>query len=353
LHASDRVRITTRLSVAFTLASSLWASPAHADLEPAIADFLEHSEAPLRRVPRALRIIALSHVAEHCTNLFVSSEIDRDATEHCLERVIRLAQTPSVSPLHGPTTTAKLGDHGIWLAHFNIILGAYQRAIGDDAHRALNSRISAHLVRKSLASDIAHAPSHAGDTRRWPADQTAVLYSLHLFDRNYGTELALEPTRRWLDVMRTRGTERRWKLHRSEMTGKAAGAALPRGCALSFSVRYMAAFAPAEASALWRRYRDVFATDLGVAIGFREWPPGIERKADLDSGPILAGIGAAASGFAIGASLAVGDELTHLRLRASVPLARVASDAMLRADAGILAEAIEHAGHSIVAWYDE
>jgi hypothetical protein len=101
---------------------------------------------------------------------------------------------------------------------------------------------------------------------------------------------------------------------------------------------------------LWARYEDVFAVDLGVAVGFREWPPGVRRAADVDSGPIVAGIGAAASGLAIGASRAVGDDVTHARLLASAAIAGAASDAFADARANILARAIELNGRTTAAW---
>jgi hypothetical protein len=138
-----------------------------------------------------------------------------------------------------------------------------------------------------------------------------------LHDQGYGTALAAEPTTRWLAFMEAEGTEPVWLLHRSELTGADATSALPRGCALSWTVRYMASFAPAQAEVLWRRYRAHFQVTKGPVTGFREWPPGVEGAADSDSGPIVYGIGSSATAFAIGASRAVGDMETYRRLAAT------------------------------------
>ncbi|MDP6945288.1 MAG: VCBS domain-containing protein, partial [Myxococcota bacterium] len=60
----------------------------------------------------------------------------------------------------------------------------------------------------------------------------------------------------------------------SEVTGQAAAWRHPRGCALSWTVRYIHLFAPTRAAALWARYKDVFLVRKGIFAGFREWPPG-------------------------------------------------------------------------------
>jgi hypothetical protein len=112
-------------------------------------------------------------------------------------------------------------------------------------------------------------------------------------------------------------------------------------------VRYMAPFAPERARVMWERYRDVFTVDLGVVVGLREWPPGVERKADSDSGPIVRGIGVAASGFGIGAARAAGDDLMYARLVASASMVKTLSPAMEKAGGNALAAAIELAGRSV------
>jgi len=49
-------------------------------------------------------------------------------------------------------------------------------------------------------------------------------------------------------------------------------------------------------------------------VGFREWPPGRDLPADADSGPIVTGVGAAATAFGLAAAREVGDALTAGRL---------------------------------------
>ena len=185
-------------------------------------------------------------------------------------------------------------------------------------------------------------PSYPGKGLRWPADQATTLYSLALYDRVTGATLSRRPVAAWLAYIVRRGASKRWRLPLSEVTGRAGAWRHPRGCALSWTVRYMHGFAPARAARLWARYKEVFLVRKGIFAGFREWPPGIRRRADVDSGPIvLGGVGAAATGLALGASRLVGDSATYYMLRASELAVRIAGDARLgRAGGSILARAI-------------
>jgi hypothetical protein len=90
---------------------------------------------------------------------------------------------------------------------------------------------------------------------------------------------------------------------------------VPRGCALSWSLAVLPALDPPFASAQWEAYRRHFG---GCALGlclFREYPRGIARGADSDSGPMVAGYGMAASAFALAAARAEGDAETAEGLR--------------------------------------
>ena len=106
----------------------------------------------------------------------------------------------------------------------------------------------------------------------------------------------------------------------SEVTGKAKGARDPRGCALSWQTRYLRELDPALAADWWSRYKDVFLVDRLLLVGFREWPPGRDRRADIDSGPIVQGVGSAATALAISAARAMDDELLAKRLEATASL---------------------------------
>ena len=294
------------------------------------------------RVPRNFRVIVLSNLAQYCLNLRRRGRLSRQGAGRCLGGLVKIATHHRLSPYRGrDLQRVRLGDHGLYLSHLNLILGAYKAATGRDRFAPLNGRISRYLARRSLVDPHRHMPSYGNSGLRWPADQAVTLHSLALFDRNYQRKISLRPVAAWLRFLDRRGTSKRWRLPLSEVTGRAAYWRHPRGCALSWTVRYMQLFAPARAERLWSRYKAAFMVRKGIFAGFREWPPGIQRAADADSGPIIHGIGAAATGLALGASRVVGDSTTYYMLRAAEAAVKAAGGRKLkRAGESILARSI-------------
>jgi hypothetical protein len=89
---------------------------------------------------------------------------------------------------------------------------------------------------------------------------------------------------------------------------------VPRGCALSWTLSVLPRLDPERAKKMYSAYRSTFFSCTAVPCLVREYPPGAERKADIDSGPIIGGYGMAATGFALGAARANGDSATAFKL---------------------------------------
>ncbi|HEY0882648.1 MAG TPA: hypothetical protein VGD87_13995, partial [Archangium sp.] len=204
---------------------------------------------------------------------------------------------------------------GLFLSHLALSHGAGDRT-GACLDEAAHRRLAEELARRSLADPLAHAASYEKSSFRWPADQTATLAAIARFDAAHGTQLLERPLAAWKKVMETH-LDAKTGLPWSEVTGKAPGAKLPRGCAQSFITRYLSEVDPALASEWWERYREHFTVRIAGMVGFREWPVGVDRKGDVDSGPIVLGIGTAASAFAIAAAKSQGDALLAGQLEGS------------------------------------
>jgi hypothetical protein len=176
---------------------------------------------------------------------------------------------------------------------------------------------------RGLARDLERAPNHllpTYDRRAWPADNEVIAAALAL----YAARVEADPVvleglyslEKSLATLEARG------LPPSEVApGTLRGIDVARGCALSWSVAMRGLHDRAGAERLYRGYRAAFFTDLGAVVGFREWPRGVTRSGDDDSGPIVLGIGVAASGIGLGAARLVGASTDEWRLRASAQAA--------------------------------
>jgi hypothetical protein len=246
------------------------------------------------KLPPGFQMIALSHLADGCRDR-------RDAD--CLSEVG--ARAHKLAP--DPTTLVDRGE-GLLATHLNLILDDLDElsvAHDESAHAALVAR----LAQRSTPI----VSSYATVAYRWPADQSATLASLARYDRLHGTHHLTQPLANYRALVAAHSSTR-WSLPWSEATGHAPHAKLPRGCAIAFSVRYLAEADADLARSWWRAFLKHYFADRVLVAGFREWPPGTKIPADPDSGPIEAGIGAAATAFGLLAARALGDSITWARL---------------------------------------
>jgi hypothetical protein len=88
----------------------------------------------------------------------------------------------------------------------------------------------------------------------------------------------------------------------------------PRGSATLYALPWLTVVAPDLARAQWRAAQGALATDVNGLLAYREYPHGVDGHRTVDSGRLVNGAGEAATGLAVAASRAVGDETTHARL---------------------------------------
>jgi hypothetical protein len=246
------------------------------------------------RTPGGFRIVALSHLAAACVHPAKDDPKLLPEAQACTRKVVEAAQ--AIAP------TTRLDDRNMLWTHLLLVLEACAEAHGRSCHPD-DARLAAHLAARSLACPDGVAPSFPKDPGRWPADAAATMHALRLHDRHAGTQYfaATWPRARAAIVE---------GLPRSEMSGTKPHAELPRGSALAWTAWHVAWVEPDAAAALWQR---AWASH-GAGIGMREWPPGVDHPADIDSGPIIQGIGVAASAFSIGAARVNGDAARSVAL---------------------------------------
>jgi len=242
-------------------------------------------------------------------------------------------------------------------------MGEVIRCAQDDGgkHGKLLRHLS-WLIRKGL-EESGGAPLASFPSYSWPFDTIPCLASIAIHDRlrgktgtEAGTEALLSAHFEWIEKLagteagtdallsahfewiEKLGTEPRTGLPYSVVSKSADGPGTglpyaeesksadgaerylvrPRGCDLSLRIMYLGLFDRDRAKTLYTRYVEHFWLERFVAAGFAEWPGGGAGFVDADSGPVLLGIGSAASAMGIGAAVVAGDEYRRARLLAQV-----------------------------------
>lgn len=286
--------------------------------------------------PKGFRIVALSFLADGCVAEAKHDASKRDAGRACVKRAFELALKTRAQPM-----LLEHGD-GLWLSHFNLILGAGD-AVGPCLDASHHRALSAALKQRTLDDAFHHVPSYARLPHRWPADQAATLAGLARYDSAHGTQWSAAPTRAWRDYMLERAIDKNLALPWSEVTGVDKTSKLPRGCALSMQTRFLSEVDDALARTWWREYRRQFWVEHAGLGGLREWPEGVERGSDIDSGPIVLGIGAAATGLGIAAARVMEDEPSAVAMERTAQVMSGLAKVIPAAN-GPLPEAIRYLG---------
>jgi len=252
-------------------------------------------------------IAALSNMAEALTNIGISGARPITEVKELIEAIVYRALHNKVNPYKRDINKVKsLGKYGYYLEHLNIILGCYHRIVGPELHE-LNKRISHHLLDMSMKYRNFHADLLPYSKMKWSADQAAIIYSLWLYDKNNNTSLHNELSDKWLSYMKNKATHKNTGLFITEVQGVKRFSKQPRGCALSYLIHYVSRFAPDIAQQQWVLYKKhMLIKRLGMT-GFREFLPSYKGKWSPDSGPIIAGVGIAASGLGLNAATSVDD----------------------------------------------
>lgn len=264
-------------------------------------------------------VVALSHFAAGLMNVYVAERDRRDEVLALLDETVRRAKSPLVAPSelvddHPIDPSTALDDHNLYFSHLAVILGIRRLVGGNSADDKLQARLVSHLRAKTMESSLYHARSYP-DSERWPADQSVTLLALRLYDEAAGTHLLDAPLAGFLATMRARTDHATGLFHSS--VSPLDYATTPRGCATSWTTLYLAQVAPDVAREQYDHYRAHMSADVFGYGGFREWPVGRARGMDADSGPILFGVGVAATGLGLGPARLFADADRYATIRRS------------------------------------
>ncbi|MBI3098739.1 MAG: hypothetical protein HYY93_10945 [Planctomycetes bacterium] len=140
----------------------------------------------------------------------------------------------------------------------------------------------------------------------WPVDNLSAILSLTLCDALCGTDYG-KVGEKWIAWQKAHLHADTGLMYEGIDAKTETPAGRPRGCALSWSLAFLAGIDPAFAGEQYAAYRKKMGVSVFGLAGFREFPPGDKGTADADSGPVHQGAGMAATGFGVAAARVLGD----------------------------------------------
>lgn len=209
-------------------------------------------------------------------------------------------------------------QHAAYLGYLNLLLSLHRLVDPTSRHAALNDRLSAVLQRSLETSPTGLLETYPGQV--FPVDNMSIGGSIGL------RALAIGEARpRWLDrwtsMIRDRYVDRSTGLlvqRVHPVTGAAVDA--PRGSGTAFGA-YMLSFGERELTHdLDLAVRRELDTSLAGFGAIREYPRGYAGSGDIDSGPVVLGVGVSPTGFSIAAARRLDDPAWHARLVATATL---------------------------------
>lgn len=195
------------------------------------------------------------------------------------------------------TTLEGNKGHIGYLAHLNFMLGAYRALGGDTRYDQLHRNISDALARRFLQSHHHYLETFPGQI--FIPDNAAVIASLAIAQLTTGANYS-QSIKAWLNQTRKQlldpatGLIRPW----IDINGNPSGP--PRGSYAAWTIYYLNWADPPFALDQYRRLKANFAVQLPLGLAaLREYAPGYNGPADIDSGPVIFGLSTSGTGFII------------------------------------------------------
>lgn len=254
--------------------------------------------------------------AQHAASHPDSRADDVERMDRCIERVISEEGRAFDRGSWGHDPLADLDSfrgHIAWYGYTNLVLSSRRALDPNGPSAALNDQLSAAIIRR-LEADLL-PETYPGE--RYPVDVSAAVASVGLWARTTGLpEPAILAT--WRAALADRWMLDGLLIQSADTDGVPRD--LPRGSGTFLASWFLSFWDAGLGASMYTSGRDHLFTEMGPLSAMREYPRGISGNGDIDSGPIVAGMGVSATGFAIGAARAAGDVATAEKLEATARL---------------------------------
>jgi hypothetical protein len=265
------------------------------------------------------KLFANSFYGYTLINMCQSRKSDIALQEHALSQLEKLLtkiktmedQQPFVLNTNlKPKGGIILAGHANLLRAGYVILGGHNSQIIEDFHSC-----SALLKDAFLAGKAPFPECYGGYT--WAEDAVFALESLRLHDVLFKTDYSIASSA-WLSWIKSHldGASRMMVTEIDPQTGWIIDG--PRGCALSWALAFMPQLDAQFSRSQFDRFRKSWFVPFAGMLAVREWYQGKAQPTKFQAGPVVLGLGAAASGIGIAACRANGDYASWHRLLRSL-----------------------------------
>lgn len=205
-------------------------------------------------------------------------------------------------------TLAEPEGHLGYLGHLNLLLASHKYLGGDHRFDALHRRITEALRAKLERSPVGVAETYPGEV--YVPDVVAAVASIALYEKAATGDSPF--ARRWVARARKRLLDPETSALPFSVDLKGRRRQGPRGCGMGWNSYYLGFIDPEFNREQYVVMKKIFAGRAGgIVQGIREWPRGVHRGGDVDSGPLIGGLTPSGTGFAI-AGAVLNDDRTFL-----------------------------------------
>jgi len=192
-----------------------------------------------------------------------------------------------------------IAGHANLLRAGYLLIGGNSQKIKQDFHLC-----SAEIANSFLVGKVPLPPCYVGYT--WAQDSIFALESLRLHDAIFHSDYS-KAREAWLEWMRNHldGDSGMMVAQVDPNTGQILDG--PRGCALSWALAFLPNIDSQFAASQFTRFRKDWFVPFAGMLGIYEWYRGHNQPTQFHAGPVVFGLGAAATGIGIGTCRANGD----------------------------------------------
>jgi len=204
-----------------------------------------------------------------------------------------------------------------YYGNLNLMLSAYDLVSDDDTFSKLNDMLTKRISNEIIESNGANLVSLPIES--WSADMPVALASLKIYDDNYGTDYSSKPIELWKKHAKENLMDEDGNLYATMDTISKKGLEKAKGGSLGYSIIFTSFFDKDFSNEMYDSFKKSFHKSvLGINM-VKEFEDG-SSVADVDSGPIIYGVGSVASAFGMGAAKVSNDPASFQTLSLAAEL---------------------------------